>query len=174
MLTLAELRDQIDNRFFLKCRDPVELDYIERWASKEVAATVKEMNQGEAYLHTPDCSDVKFFVRPPLSKIHEVSDDEIREINKSFYSKENQASNFIKKFYGVGLNKREHDTMILIRKHYRMHKKPILATELDRMLKIKGGSRQRILDQLENKKFIRKVEIKGNRGRPSLGIIPME
>jgi len=161
------VRDQVDCRFFLRSTDLTEGKYIEHYLGKEFAEMVKNFQPGESIIFSPMVSGVKFFVRPPFSSLREPSDDEIRAINcrwqSAHYAPRRKAE----------LSNLEDRALNLIKESQRSGK-TILATELDKKLRISGGTRQRLIDGMADKGLIEKVTIKRGAYRPSLGLISLE
>ncbi|UCF82167.1 MAG: hypothetical protein JSV50_13280, partial [Desulfobacteraceae bacterium] len=123
--------------------------------------------EGQAILEDSNRNILKFYVRPPFSEIHTPSDDEIREINKRYQSKDSTPTD-------EPLTDMEAEALSVIREHYRIYHEPILATELDKKLKLKRGrKRQTLLNQMLEKGLIEKVTVPGGRGNPLLRIIPL-
>jgi predicted transcriptional regulator len=164
----------VGTRFFLRATDRAEREYIEQYVSREAAEAVKTLRQGEAIIHSSTISGVRFFVRAPFSKVSEVTDEEIAQINKAHQSKSTTTGNdVIRDLYKPRLTDRETQALKVIKDHYEKNNAPILAAALQAILGIQGGTRQRLLKQMMEKKLIKKVTLCGKRGRPSHGIVPL-
>ena len=75
--------------------------------------------------------------------------------------------------YRANLTEREMQVLTLAKEYYEKNGAPIPAADLGRRMKIQGGSRQRLLDQMVQKGLVKKVTLGGKKGRPSHGIIPL-
>ena len=164
------IREMVQNRFFLRATDNAELEYVGNYVSKEAKEIVKNLGVGEALVSSPFVSGVKFLVRPPFSAVRELNDDEIRKVNSNFATPENSDSPIKSEKNRID---REAQALEIIRNYYINSNKPIPAKELEKKLNIQGGSRQRLLDQLVDKKLIKIVKLKTTRGRAPYGIIPL-
>ena len=133
---------------------------------------MKNLKTGEAILHCPDLPGIKYFVRAPFSSVRELNDDEIRKINGGYRSGNTVPDNdAVRRMLEVRLTEKEERALKIIRDHYERHGVPIKATELEKIMKVRGGTRQRLLERLVETKLIKRVELEG-RGNP-LGLIPL-
>ncbi|NIO03985.1 MAG: hypothetical protein GTN74_05040 [Proteobacteria bacterium] len=168
------VREMIGTRFFLRAMDRAEHEYIEQYLSREAVELAKNLKEGEAIIHSPSISGVKFYVRAPFSAVSEVTDAEIVQINKRCQVEyAPQGNDIIRHMYGPGMNQKENQVLSLVREYYDKYGVPILAAELGRRLGLRGGSRQRLLDQLVEKNLVKKVRLGTKRGRPSDAILPL-
>jgi hypothetical protein len=179
------VREMINSRFFLRASDKAELEYIEDYVSKEAKEIVKNLKQGEALIHgyaVSAPSGIKVFVRPPFSHVGELSDAELKSLigncaaqpiaqQQSDVDTNNEDPHWN---FNNNLTEREQRALKTVKDYYGKYKKPITAIELGNKIGLQGGSRQRIIEALVRKRFIKTITISdGEKGRPSQGIIPV-
>lgn len=168
------VREMIGTRFFLRATDPAEHEYIEQYVSKQAVEMAKNLKEGEAIIQSSTISGVKFYVRAPFSAVCEVTDEEIGQINERRQGEYTPTDNeIIRRTYERELSEKEKQVLSLIKEHYETYNAPILAAELGRRMNMEGGSRQRLVDHMVEKKLVKKVIVGGKRGRPSHGIVPL-
>ncbi|MHC4252169.1 MAG: ATP-binding protein [Planctomycetota bacterium] len=160
------VREMTNTRFFMRATDRAELDFVERYVSREAAETVKELRPGQALVHGSMTPTAKVLIRPPLSETRELSDEELVSSGRS--SVPNAAGR------GHHLSERESAAMAFVVQRYRDSGNPVAASELGQELGIRGGSRQRLIDRLLAEGLVRTVDIRGGRGRPRQGIVPVD
>jgi predicted transcriptional regulator len=165
------VRGQVGIRLFLRATDRTEHEYIENYVSKDAVEVVKNLKRGEAFLYNSDIPGVKFYVRPPFSAVREPTDEEIREVNRKHQGML-PTNDTIRRIYEPKLTEKEAQALSVIREYFRKNNRPILAKELAQRLKIQGGTRQRLLENLLEKKLVKKVEIPVDRGRPVDAFFP--
>jgi predicted transcriptional regulator len=136
---------------------------------KENLDTIRKLRKGEAlivnYDHFRD--GIRTFIRPPLSAVREVSDEEIRMINGT----QETLEKVIKSKIQTG--DKEAEILELVKTHWDEHHDVIFADEIQRQLKLSTGARQRILDRMVKKGQIKKVSVNIGQGRPRTGIKPL-
>ena len=179
------VREMINSRFFLRASDKAELEYISDYVSKEATEIVKNLKQGEALVHgyaISASSGAKVYVRPPFSHVGELSVLELKEIVKSnetdtYFQQGNSLQDPAESFESssdLPLTEREKMALRIIKEHYEKHNRAITAIELGNRLGLQGGSRQRIIDNLVQKKLVKTTKIPNvGRGRPIQGITPL-
>lgn len=179
------VREMINTRMFLRATDNAEFEYIENYVSKEAKEIVKNLKQGEALVHgyaIPNPSGVKVYVRPPFSHVGELSDLELKEIVQSnepdtYFQQGNSLQDPAESYEGssdLPLTEREKAALRIIQEHYEKHNRAITAIELGNRMGLQGGSRQRIIDNLVQKKLVKTTKIPNvGRGRPIQGITPL-
>lgn len=163
-------------RFFLRSTDSSEIEYIVNYLGKEGAELVKNLKLGEAVIQSPFVSGIKFRVRPILSCLQEVNDDEIRKANQGWrnHQRDWQETMALAQTDSA-LSDRERKVLELAKEHMCRFGKPLPLVELDKNLGFaRGGSRERLLKSLEEKGLIRRVKLSNERGRPGYGIVTNE
>lgn len=166
------VREMVNTRFFLRATDRAEHEYIEKYVSNEAVEIVKNLKQGEAFLHSPAIPGVKFFVRAPFSSVKEPSNEEIKRINGRHEMKHTLSNETVKQMFEPKLTERESRALKIIKEYHELEGGAIFTSEIGRRLKIQGGSRKRLLDKLVERNLVKKVEIKMERGRPAHAFIP--
>jgi uncharacterized membrane protein len=164
----------IGARCFLRASDTAEHGYIEDYVSRGAVETVKNLKRGEALLHSSEIPGVKFYVRAPFSMVKEPSPEQIGRINRRHEMRHATLNNeAIIRMFDQGLNEHEARALALIRNYHEAHDGAILAGEIERQLGFSTGTRQRTLTSLVEKKLVKKMKIRGMKGRPSDGFIPL-
>ncbi len=130
------------------------------------------MKRGEVIINTPEIPCLKVFVRPPFTDVSEPSHDEITEINKRHQKEYTAPEKDTILRIEPKLTEIETEALSLIKEYYEKGTM-LLARELEKKLNIQGGTRQRLLDQMEKKRLIERVAVSRGLGRPSHGLIPL-
>ena len=113
----------------------------------------------------------KVFVRPPLSAVRELTDEEIRAVNlRPPAAADGEPAVFFKSH----LSELEQSVLVIAKAYFKEHNAPITVPELGKKLVIRGGSRQRLLEGMKSRGLIRMVQLPGERrGRPPMGIVAL-
>jgi len=169
------VREMCNTKFFMRATDKSELEYVTSYISQDAAETVKWLKDGEVLLKNPNFEPIRVCVRPPFSHVGELSEEELaakegfERAREEFLARMRRALKECE-----SLSEKEEEFLLLAKKLYAEKKEPIAIIELAESLGLEGGTRQRIVEELEKKGLIKVVELPSERrGRPRKGIIPL-
>ncbi|OGR46938.1 MAG: hypothetical protein A2021_03760 [Elusimicrobia bacterium GWF2_52_66] len=169
------VRDMVGARFLLKSTDKAELEYVAGFSTKAAAETVKTLNVGEALIIAPGIPGIKTYIRPPLSSVRELSDEEIRAVNQGFgmalRANPQSTANII---YKTDRSPAEEGVLTAAREYLKLHGRAISIPELRQHTGLNGGAWQRVLCTMKAKSLVKTVPLPHTgHGRPALGVIAL-
>jgi len=169
------VRDMVNYRFFLRSTDKAELEYIESITSREGGGIVKNLNAGEALVSAPGIPGIRTYIRPPLSAVRELSDEEIQGVNQGFGLAQRAAPEVAAGIiYKTDRSPVEEAVLSAARDYLKMYARPISLPELRQQTGLKGGAWQRLLDSMKGKNLVKTVPLPHTgHGRPPLGVIAL-
>jgi len=162
------VRETTNTKFFMRSRDRAELQYISDYVSPETADMVRGLGPGEAVVVSPFMDPVRFAVRPPLSRVGELSDEEAEALQEAMRGREE----FLRRLELISSREEVEERVLWLAREYERAGRQLIVKDLEEEL---GMSRRRVLEilkRMEERGLIRTRKLK-KRGRPR-AIIPVD
>ena len=153
---VATIRENTTTKIFMHGSDR-ELDYAADYVKD--ARQLTALKTGEAFIHNPQFGTVKVAVRPPFSKVIELSATELQRLQASDASSPD----------GLRSDSDEEAKLLrVIREHFAETGEPINVSQAMAKLGVKSGRRkQQLVDDLEERGLIRSQKLR-QRGGPKV------
>ena len=162
------VRETTNTKFFMRSRDRAELQYISDYVSPETADMVRGLGPGEAVVVSPFMDPVRFAVRPPLSRVGELSDEEAEALQEAMRGREE----FLRRLELISSREEVEERVLWLAREYERAGRQLIVKDLEEEL---GMSRRRVLEivrRMEERGLIRTRKLR-KRGRPR-AIIPVD
>ncbi|MBI1973981.1 ATP-binding protein [Candidatus Micrarchaeota archaeon] len=168
------VREMVNSRFFLRSTDSAELTYVEQYAGRGAAETVKELRPGEALIHGLDFPTLTVAIRPPFSHVGEV-----HVAGSPTGSGKTAVQTWLAKARPQrperSLSDLETVALELVVAHYRKQGTPMATIELVEALGLRSGKvRQQLVTALIERGLVKVTRLPSSgRGQGRQGLIPL-